>query len=148
MDDSSCQKTISKSDPAILNYYRQLLIKGFGWWKFEIFSYSEFQSKRYYTVYYQLDLRQFFVITSKADKAFDYEGLEQAIYEAVSSYGIDNTSHSLRLMIEFIIPEKEFSVASVQFLTSKLLISVNTIVQMSRDHQIVKSLRYFWRWTQ
>ena len=30
MDDSSCQKTISKSDPAILNYYRQLLIKGFG----------------------------------------------------------------------------------------------------------------------
>ena len=28
IDDSSCQETISKSDPAILNYYRQFLIKG------------------------------------------------------------------------------------------------------------------------
>ena len=29
MDDSSCHGTIDKSDPVILNYYRQLLIKGF-----------------------------------------------------------------------------------------------------------------------
>ena len=29
MDDTSCHGTISKSDPAILNYYRQFLIKGF-----------------------------------------------------------------------------------------------------------------------
>ena len=46
------------------------------------------------TVYYQadsykLDLSQYYVITFKVDKTFDYEGLEQAIYEAVSSYGID-----------------------------------------------------------
>ena len=29
MDESSCRETIDKSDPAILNYYRQFLIKGF-----------------------------------------------------------------------------------------------------------------------
>ena len=29
MDDSSCHEAIDKSDPAILNYYRQFLIKGF-----------------------------------------------------------------------------------------------------------------------
>ena len=29
MDDPSCHETIDKSDPAILNYYRQFLIKGF-----------------------------------------------------------------------------------------------------------------------
>ena len=28
IDDSSCQGSISRSDPAILNYYRQFLIKG------------------------------------------------------------------------------------------------------------------------
>ena len=31
MGDSSCRETIDKSDPAILNYYRQFLIKGFDW---------------------------------------------------------------------------------------------------------------------
>ena len=31
MDDSSCRGTIDKSNPAILNYYRQFLIKGFDW---------------------------------------------------------------------------------------------------------------------
>ena len=35
---STCQGTISKSDPAILNYYRQFLIKGFDSRYFEIFS--------------------------------------------------------------------------------------------------------------
>ena len=29
MDNLSCQETISKSNPVILNYYRQFLIKGF-----------------------------------------------------------------------------------------------------------------------
>ena len=29
IDDSSCQGTISRSNPAILNYYRQFLMKGF-----------------------------------------------------------------------------------------------------------------------
>ena len=28
MDETSCHGTIAKSDPAILNYYRQFLIKG------------------------------------------------------------------------------------------------------------------------
>ena len=34
----------------------------------------------------------------------------------------------------------------VQYLILKLLISVNTIVLMSQNHRIVKSLSYFWRW--
>ena len=55
----------------------------------------------------------------EVDRTFDFEGLEKAIYEAVSSYGIENTSQSIRSMSEFSIPEKEFSVASVQFLTLK-----------------------------
>ena len=29
MDSSSCHEAIEKSNPAILNYYRQFLIKGF-----------------------------------------------------------------------------------------------------------------------
>ena len=36
MDDSSCQETISKSNPVILNYYRQFLLKGFDWRYFKI----------------------------------------------------------------------------------------------------------------
>ena len=38
MDDSSCQGTISKSNPVILNYYRQFLLKGFDWQYFKILS--------------------------------------------------------------------------------------------------------------
>ena len=36
MDNLSCEETISKSNPVILNYYRQFLIKGFDWRYFEI----------------------------------------------------------------------------------------------------------------
>ena len=31
MDNSSCHKAIERSNPVILNYYRQFLIKGFQW---------------------------------------------------------------------------------------------------------------------
>ena len=47
----------------------------------------------------------YFVITFKADESLKYEGLEQAIYEAVSSYGIELISQSI-IMIELIIPQK------------------------------------------
>ena len=80
MDDSSCQRLISKADPAILNYYRQFLIKGFEWRYFEILWNSDYR---------QLDFSQYLIITFKADKTFDYEGLDKSIYEAVSSYGIN-----------------------------------------------------------
>ena len=76
MDYLSCQETISKSNPVILNYYRQFLIKGFDWRYFQIFS--------------NLNVLNV-VITFEVEKTFDYKGLEQAIYEAVSSYGIDIT---------------------------------------------------------
>ena len=115
MDDSSCQGTISKSNPVILNYYRQFLLKGFDWRYFEILS----NLNSLNTIYYQLDLSQYYVITFKVDKTFDYEGLEQAIYEAVSSYGIDNKSQWFSL-IKSKIPNKEFSVESVQYLILKL----------------------------
>ena len=36
-----------------------------------------------------LEFNLYFVIEFKADERLDYEGLEQAIYEAVSSYGIN-----------------------------------------------------------
>ena len=85
MDDSSCQGTISKSNPAILNYYRQFLLKGYHWQYFKIFS----NLNTLNTIYYQLDFSQYYVITFKVDKTFDHEGFEQAIYEAVASYGID-----------------------------------------------------------
>ena len=35
-----------------------------------------------------------FVITFKVDETFDFDGLEQEIYEAVSSYGIEILSQS------------------------------------------------------
>ena len=47
----------------------------------------------------------YFVITFKADESLEYEGLEQAIYEAVSSYGIELIYQSI-IMIELIIPQK------------------------------------------
>ena len=105
MDESSCQRTISKSDPAILNYYRQFLMKGFDC---QNISKSFFSTRNHY-----------FIIIFKVDKTFDYGGLEQAIFEAVSSNGIDIKSQLLRSMIEFEIPEKEFSAASVRFLNLK-----------------------------
>ena len=46
MDDSSRHETIAKSDPAILNYYRQFLIKGFDW-HIKYYNSSEFVSEKY-----------------------------------------------------------------------------------------------------
>ena len=74
-----------------------------------------------------------FVITFKVDETFDFDGLEQEIYEAVSSYGIEILSQSWQSMIELKIPEKEFSVASVQFSILKLLTFVNTIVREGQN---------------
>ena len=42
-----------------------------------------------YRILLQLDFGEYFVIKFKVDKAFHYEGLEKAIYEAVSSNGIN-----------------------------------------------------------
>ena len=85
MDDLSCQGSISKFNPVILNYYRQFLIKGFDWRYFKIFSILDTLN----TINYQLDFRNHFVIIMEVDRTFDFEGLEKAIYEAISSYGID-----------------------------------------------------------
>ena len=77
----------------------------------------------------------FGIIAFKVDKAFDYDQeLETEIYKAVSSYGIDMKSKSLRPKIEFSILVIEFSVASVQFLIWKSPISVNTIVPRNQNY--------------
>ena len=97
------------------------------WWKDSIAKvFSNHSSRREYfgfslkrKVLESRLLNHYFIITFKVDKTFDYEGLEQAIFEAVSSNGIDIKSQLLRSMIEFEIPEKEFSAASVRFLNLK-----------------------------
>ena len=96
-----------------------------------------------YRLLIQLHFGQYFVIEFKVDKAFHYEGLEKAIYEAVSSNGINIISQSLRSIMKFKIPLKEFSVASVQFLILELLIFVITTVRKSQDYQTAKSSSYF-----
>ena len=113
MDDTSCNAFISKSNPIILNYYRQFLIKGFDW-RYS-FILTEFRIQEDHE-------GQYFVIRFKADILFDYEqGLKKAIYGAVSSYGIDIELIRVEIiLIGFSITTKEFSVVLVQFSTLKL----------------------------
>ena len=85
-----------------------------------------------------------FVIKIKADETFDYQGLEKEIYNAVSSNGINMKSIAERIFVdkEFLIPVVEFLAVWVQFLTLKLLISVNTIVRWMQHYQTAKSSSY------
>ena len=104
-----------------------------------------FSLKKYleYRKLMQLDLSSFFLIKFKVEKTFNKKGLERAIYEAVSSNGINIKSESSPCIIEFSILVKEFSVASVQFLILKSLIFVNMIVRRSQNYQAVKLSSYF-----
>ena len=49
---------------------------------------------------------KYYLITIEVDKLFDYEGLEQAIYEAVLSHGTDIIFQFFGQMLELTIPYK------------------------------------------
>ena len=124
-----------------------LIIKGarHAWNVDHIGIFLNFSLKKYleYRKLMQLDLSSFFLIKFKVEKTFNKKGLERAIYEAVSSNGINIKSKSSPCIIEFSILVKEFSVASVQFLILKSLIFVNMIVRRSQNYQAVKLSSYF-----
>ena len=118
MDDSSCQGTISKSNPVILNYYRQFLLKGFDRQYLKILSNLDNLN----TIYFQADsLIKVSIVSShsKSTKHLITKGWNKQFMKLSQATGSTSNLNKSKLLT-LKSRKKEFLVESVQYLILKL----------------------------